>query len=292
MHKKSPHPASPADRPPRLQPPQACPITDGHRYIWPNPLCYTDPTATTTASATPFLGTLQLETLYEGPQTYTCDEQGCWRQGAGTSHPSEYYFAGIDLDSMQIRSLLQSVSQPSTRTDDDAEIWARTQRIWTWLNEHAVDMDANNTTDGNAKEAIDTLYSNSYGLRPPQFPTLQNYADSLMDFGVMARLSCTDRALNYAMLLYRAGVPVDRVAVVIANVAQTRDNGQHLFVVEYLGGEWYYIDPTCTQVHPALSFLPERVGCTAADYAHPYGISVLLESTLTEAPLADPRPSP
>jgi len=254
------------------------------------------PTRTPTATATvtpqpPFLGTLQLDTLYEGPQTYVCNERGCWRQGAGLLNTPEYYFAGIDSDSMQVRSLLQSVSQPPTRTDDDAEIWARTQRIWAWLNQHAVDMDANNNTDGNAKQAIDTLYANSYGLKPPQFPTLQNYADSFLDFGVMARLSCTDRALNFAMLLYRAGVPVDRVAVVIANVATTRDVGQHLFVVEYLGGEWYSIDPTCTQVHPNLAAIPERVGCTAADYAHPYGITVLPGSTITEAPLADTRPS-
>jgi hypothetical protein len=251
-------------------------------------------TATPTVTATPptpFLGTLQLDTLYEGPQTYTCDAGGCWRQDAGTTHAPEYYFTGIDQDSMQIRSLLQSVSQPSSRTDDDAEIWARTQRIWTWLNEHAVDMDANNNAaDANTKQAVDTLYANSYGMKPPHFPTLQDYADSLLDFGVMARLSCTDRALNFAMLLYRAGVPVDRVAVVIANFAPTRDAGQHLFVVEYLGGEWYYIDPTCTQVHPALSATPERVGCTTADYAHPYGITVLPGSSLTEAMLTDPRP--
>ena len=250
------------------------------------------PTATATATAIPFLGTLQLDTLYEGPQTYTCDAGGCWRQNAGTTHPPEYYFTGIDSDTPEVRALLQSLALPSEPTDEDGEIWARTQRIWQWLNLHAVDMVANNeTADAKARQAVDTLSANSYGLKPPRFPMLQDYANSFLDFGVMARLSCTDRALNFAMLLYRAGVPVDRVAVVIANFAPTRDVGQHLFVVEYLGGEWYYIDPTCTNSHPALSAAPERVGCTSADYAHPYGITVLPGSTLTEAMLADPRPT-
>jgi hypothetical protein len=239
-------------------------------------------------SATPVLPqTIQVDTLYEGTKTYDCDTGGCWREDGKLEFTPEYYFTGIDRNTPEIQALLDSLGLPSTPAENDKVIWERTMLVWFWLNRNALDEDMSG-----GQEPWNFLNSISYALRPPKFPSLENLAQVYARYGVIARSGCTDKALDFAMLLYRVGVPVDRMAVVIANWAPSRDVGQHLFVVLRLSGEWYSVDPTCTQVQPYLDSAPERVGCTSADYAHPYGIIVLPGSPLTKPMLVEAMPAP
>lgn len=90
--------------------------------------------------------------------------------------------------------------------------------------------------------------------------------------------TCMYRSLVLSTLLYRVGIPPDRMAV-----AETRYRpvySQHMYVVLRLGCHWYYIDPSCMSDHPALSVSPENLGCIPADYAHPNSLTLLPGSTL------------
>ena len=231
--------------------------------------------------------TIRVETLYEGPKTYNCDKDGCWRADGELEFTPAYYFSGIDANTPEIQAMLADLGLPSTPAQDDDTIWKRTMLVWMWLHNKALDVDM-----PGGQEPWNFLNSISYALKPPKFPSLDNLAQVYARYGVISRQSCTDKALDFAMLLYRVGIPVDKLAVVIANWTPTRDVGQHLYVVLRVNEEWYSVDPTCVQVHDWLSPFPERVGCNSTDYAHPYGIIVLPGSSLTKPMLVEAMPVP
>lgn len=86
------------------------------------------------------------------------------------------------------------------------------------------------------------------------------------------------RAQTFATLLYRVGIPINRLAI-----AETRwkpTYSQHMYIVLRLGCRWFYVDPSVNI--PELPAEPNNIGGGTADYIHPNKLKVFAGSTLNK----------
>jgi hypothetical protein len=95
------------------------------------------------------------------------------------------------------------------------------------------------------------------------WPSIGDQAKVFKRYNGLVWGACNSRAFTFATLLYRVGIQPDDLAVVIAQWKP--EYSQHLYVVLRIENRWYYLDPTCSESHPALSDAPENVGCNTAD---------------------------
>lgn len=84
------------------------------------------------------------------------------------------------------------------------------------------------------------------------------------------------RAHILATLLYRVGIPSDRMAIAVTKWKPTYS--QHMYIVLKLGCHWYYVDPSVTI--PALRETPDNVGSGTRDYLHPNKLKLILGSII------------
>ena len=91
------------------------------------------------------------------------------------------------------------------------------------------------------------------------------------------------RAQLFATLLLGVGIHPNRFAV--AEAYWQASYSQHMFVILYVSGHWYYLDPT--YIHESIAATPGSVGSGSADYVHPLRIITLPGSTLSYVPLVE-----
>jgi hypothetical protein len=242
----------------------------------PSPTPTETPPATPTATRSlPY--SITETTRFEGDKTYTCDAGGCWREDGRTAGPPEALFPDIGMENEEVRLLLESIGLPSDVASDDAERWRRTRRVWEWMKNDTLPLGA-----PGQEESWNYL---SELMKSPvdHWPSIGEMADVYARFHVLPLGACNSKAFTFATLLYRAGVRPDSTAVVTAKA----ESAQHLFVVVRLDGRWRFLDPTCIPEHPALAGMPESVGCTGADYAHPFQLDLMPGSALIKPMLAE-----
>jgi hypothetical protein len=203
-------------------------------------------------------------TMYEGKRVYTCNSTA-WRDDGSVSDTGIFF--DIDANNADIATLLADIGAPTTPTTDDEEIWNRTRIVWVWLKANGL-----GPGDSNYEEA--QHYQSTLG----HWPTIAEYAHMFVTWGgfFWAGCTCSCRAVAFATLLYRVGIPVDRMAI-----AETRwklAHSQHMYIVLRLGCHWYYVDPTMGI--PELAKTPENVGSGPADYVHPNSLLLIPGSTI------------
>jgi len=215
------------------------------------------------------------DTLYEGPKDYSCAST-CWRDD-GTAVDT-WDFTDINADNANIQAMLNDIGVPTAPTNDDNEIWNRTKAVWAWLQEHALGIeDANFDAVCAYRDSLDG------------WPTIAEFAHMFVNWGgfgwkpyvneeggTVYVCTCMCRAHLLATLLYRVGVPLDRMA--IAETKWKPEYSQHMYVVLKLGCHWYYIDPSYDI--PELSDTPENLGAGARDYKHPNELDIIPGSTI------------
>ena len=249
-------------------------IQSGSRSI-----VYSNPIHTWLSDIAFFHPSIEEETLYEGIKDYTCNGI-CWRADGTVDDRWNLFFPNIDVDDANIQSLLSSIGLPTERTNDDNEIWSRVKRVWSWLHDHTL-----GPLDPNYNDVCNYLASLA------NFPSIAQYAYMFTAYGgfcwgshvnedgdVVYVCTCMCRAHALATLLYKVGIPPDRIAI-----AETRwrlEYSQHMYVVLRLGCHWYYIDPSVSI--PELNSTPENVGSGSRDYVHPNTLVLLPGSTLTK----------
>ncbi len=227
-------------------------------------LVYSKPTHLWISDVAFYRPRIQDETLYEGTKAYTCDVC-CWRDD-GTLD-SGTFFPGIDAKSPEIAALLSDIGAPTAPTSDAAQIWDRTRTVWSWLQDHGL-------------SPADPHYEDvkNYRAGLGHWPSIAEYAHVFKTWGgfFWSGCTCMCRAHTFATLLYRTGIPADRMA--IAESRWKPSYSQHMYVVLRLGCHWYYVDPSTNL--PALPATPSDIGSGDADYRHPNNLTLLPGSTL------------
>lgn len=213
----------------------------------------------------------QIETQYEGSKNYVIGST-YWRQDGVVEPNWHLFFPEIDNDNKSIRRMLRSINIPSGPTRNDSEIWKRTRRIWSWLQ-----------TNGHSESS--PVYNEVCGLlesiikQKDAWPSVNDLANILYTYNGFCwglKCTCMCRAQIFATLLYKKGIPTNRFA--IAETKFKSEYSQHMYVVLKVGSHWYYLDPVCAT--KKLSFRPNSIGCTSADYRHPHTLKLLPGSSL------------
>ncbi|MBN1438941.1 MAG: transglutaminase domain-containing protein [Anaerolineales bacterium] len=235
------------------------------------PLAAASPTATTTL---PY--SIREQTLYEGEVVYTCDADGCWREGGNIAGPPDYFYPDIDRQNEEIGRLLADLGLPTQDTADDREAWRRIRRVWAWLEENG-----DFIGDPGHQEAWAYLVR----LSPENaWVSIGDMAKAYAHFGKLPMEACNSKAFTFVTLLYRSGIPPGRVSAATGLV----HNSGHVYAVVRVEGRWRVLDPSCLLHHPQLSEDPESVGCVdGMDYAHPTQLEPLPGSHFPSPMLAE-----
>jgi hypothetical protein len=228
-------------------------------------------------SPPPFPYSIRETTRFEGEKAYLCDAGGCWRQDGTVINTPEYFYPDIEMENPAIQRMLDAIGLPATVASNDPERWFRTRRVWAWMQTDTVPL-------GKPGQEESFAYLTELMKTPAEhWPSIAEMANVYDRFHILPLGACNSKAFTFATLLYRTGVRPDSLSV-----AHTKGNGfQHMYVVLRIEGRWRFVDPTCIPEHPALSNLPESVGCVGADYAHPYQLEPLPGSHLTKPMLAE-----
>lgn len=208
------------------------------------------------------------ETLHEGTKEYWCD-WAFWRKDGALYDEWNHFFPDIDEYNENIDWMLRDIGVPVDTTTDDTHIWEKTKRVWEWLHEHTITEDYFN---------YDALCSYQESLG--RWPSIDDLAYMVGVYGGFCwgvRCACMCKAQIFATLLYKVGIPSNRVAIAGARYAATNE---HLYIVLRLGCHWYYLDPTSDRLH--LGETPENVSGVSepVDYVHPHNLVTLPHSTL------------
>lgn len=204
-------------------------------------------------------------TLYEGTKTYTCDST-CWRDDGMMR--DDWDFEDIDAHNAEIAALMADIGAPTTPTTDEHEMWDRVRTVCSWLHAHRLF-----PGDPNYDDARDYYMS-------VVWPTIADFAHMFVTWGGFqwGDCACTCKAQALTTLLYRVGIPTDRIAIAITRNTPLPAVSHHYYVVLKIGCHWYYIDPGYDI--SGLAAEPENVGGGSFDYVHPYDIRLIPGSTI------------
>ena len=241
-------------------------------------------TATITPSPTPKATPTETrpfiieQTLYEGEKDYTCDPGGCWRDDGEVTGPPEHFYQNIEEDNPEIRALMDSIGLPEDIAADDAERWERVRGMWGWMSRKTVVI-------GTPEAEEPFAYLEELMQVPEEhWPSIADMAKVFARYDVLPLGACNSKAFTMATLLYRVGVRPESIAVAHSASAGGK---QHLYLALHLDGRWIHVDPTCIRSHTVLAPAPENVGCTGADYAHPYDVVPLPGSRIQKPMLLE-----
>jgi hypothetical protein len=208
------------------------------------------------------------ETIHEGWKEYRCDVT-LWREDGVVYDDWNHFFPDIDEYNENIGWLLWDIGAPTDAPSDDAEIWRRTKIVWQWLHQHCITED-----DFNYDALCD--YRDSLD-RCPSIDDLAYMFGVYGGFCWGERCTCMCKAQIFATLLYKVGIPPDRIAIAGGRYAETNE---HIYIVLRIRCHWYYLDPTSSRSQ--LGEHPENVAGVSepVDYLHPHNLVTLPRSSL------------
>lgn len=212
------------------------------------------------------------QSLYQGTLYYKPTPEGWWMRSDGTvDNRSDGFFPQIDVTNSEVSALLSAIGAPTNLTWNDTEIWNRVVKVWQWLQ-------TNQLQPGSANYNAAHTYISGLGHWPALFEIAHMYAA----YGGIYWGTCMSRAQLLATLLYAVGIPPDKFA--IAEAYWKPEYSQHMYVIIYLNGHWYYLDPTYINQNLSASTITS-IGSGSADYVHPLKIKLLPGSTIPGVPL-------
>jgi hypothetical protein len=277
----SSHGVAPSTKPLAVTPQETSASSQTEGGIFPPALTDNFAVPTEKPSPTVVRPYLIQETLkYESPKEYLCDANACWRTDGRLLNTSEYFFPNPDESNVDIQALLADIGLPSTPPSDEKEEWERVMVIWNWLSNHNKE-----TSNPEGKTGMQYLSSLSVQASQSHWPSLADWAKVYARYQFIPWEGCNFKAFFFGIILHRSGLSPDHFAVA-ETYWDVRHSGQHLYGILLHSGHWYYVDPTCVN-SAALSSTPKDVGCTTADYRHPFGLAVLPGSHLTKPMLLE-----
>jgi hypothetical protein len=224
-----------------------------------------------TALASGFL----VETINQGWKCYQCPQwQTCYRTD-GEVEESPSLFPDIEANSSAIAALMAAIGAGTSPSQDDAQIWSKAQTLWNWLKLHA----NFNYEDPLWQQASDFMMAQDW-------PSIDRIAQTYLAYGFLPWGSCMSRAQMFTTLLFRTGVPKERLAI-----AETRWQlrySQHMYTILYIAGRWIHLDPSFNEGHDFPDWdefcsIP-RAGNQWTDYLHPLKLTTIPGSGLTVVP--------
>ena len=109
---------------------------------------------------------------------------------------------------------------------------------------------------------------------PGTWPSILDYARYFAAHGKLAWAACFSKAHLFATLLGRMAYPRFRFGIAQAHHTENGapPTATHVFVAVYVGGRWFYLDPTAVPFQAFPDFANRKsIGTFASvDYEHPY----------------------
>jgi hypothetical protein len=216
-----------------------------------------------------------VETINEGLRHYEYAWLACYRTDAGAGVGTST-FPDLDAQSQTISDLLDAIGAGTNPVTSDTDIWQQAGTVWGWLQSNATYSAGDPTWD--AAMAYMSGYNEGW-------PSVAAMAATYQIYGFLPWGTCMSRAQMYATLLYRVGIPRDRLA--IEEMRWQLRYSQHMTVILYVAHRWLYLDP----IYIGYDFPPftelhsiPHGGAGYQDYCHPLGITTLPGSTLSHVP--------
>jgi hypothetical protein len=226
---------------------------------------------------------LLVETINEGLIHYACDAAYCYRTTAGEVQEDDYFFPNIEAQNSTITTFMLGIGAGTDPTTDDAQIWQKAATTWNWLQSN----NYYNPSDSLWSEAI--TFMNNYN---DGWPSIEAIAVTYNTYGFLPWGTCMSRAQIYTTLLYRTGIPKDRLA--IEELRWRLRYSQHMATILYISNRWVYLDPSFI----GLSFPPfadfhsiPHGGLGSRDYEHPLRVIIIPDSNIAAVPEVTDRSS-
>jgi hypothetical protein len=228
----------------------------------------------------PTIGYL-VETINEGLINYACDPYFCFR--TAEVETQDAFFPGIDDQNSTITNFMNTIGAGTNPTTDDAEIWQKAASTWNWLQINGY----YNPSDPLWSEAISFLMDYDDG-----WPSIEAMAVTYNTYGFLPWGTCMSRAQIYTTLLYRTGIPKDRVA--IEEMRYRLRYSQHMATILYVSNRWLYLDPSFNYLDfPSFSdfhSIPQG-GVGSRDYEHPLKVKIIPGANIAVVPEVTDRNS-
>lgn len=181
------------------------------------------------------------------------------RAGAEALVPDDGFFRDYERANADTDKLLKSVGFPWKKAETDEEVWQRIGMVWNWLKAHV---------EYNGAE-----YSTISSV-PGTWPSILDYARYFSGHGKLVWAACFSKAHLFATLLGRMAYPRFRFGIAQAHHTENGapPTATHVFVAVYVGGRWFYLDPTAVPFQAFPDFANRKsIGTFASvDYEHPY----------------------
>ena len=215
-----------------------------------------------------------VETINRGEKHYEFNGAFCVLSGGEVSDGADF-FPDRDASNSTIVSFLALLGAGTDKTTAASEMWTKIKRTWEWLRDNALSDNGDPAWD-----QADALIAGGNG-----WPSIGLIAETYMTYGFIPWGTCMSRAQILTTLLYRAGIPEDRLA--IAETSWKFRYSQHMYSIVYLTDRWLYFDPT--YIHYDLNefgnFQSVPIGQTGyRDYCHPSRIMQISSSGLSFVP--------
>ena len=222
-----------------------------------------------------------VETINEGLQHYEHNGEYWFRtDGDVYDNVTQNFFFDIDAENDTINALMEDIGAGTEQTDDDLEIRDKLAILWLWMQDNCY----LNLNDTLWHQAHDYLLEHSGG----HSYTISALASTFAQYGFIPWGSCTSRANLFVTLLYKTGVPKNRIAM--AECRWDFRYSQHMYLIINLFSRWYHFDPTHLHgvIHAADSFQSKpsgQVGTQTQDHTHLWKIYIIPGSSLTQIPI-------
>lgn len=222
---------------------------------------------------------IKLDTKHEGPVTYVRFWNFFVRHGVSAKNLSVgnnmfTFFHNYESTITSVQNMIQSIGVPESYPPSEEEVWTRISTVWTWY--------GNNVKHDN----------NEYSKIIPgttRWPSIEEFAQYYSTNKKLAVAACFSSAHLFAILLGRT---LPRWCLAIVDAHHTENGApptsSHVYVIVYLTGKWYYLDPTAA--YAGYGPLPEfknrkSVGLfKTVDYEHPWSAIPLPKSPFDKVP--------
>jgi len=226
---------------------------------------------------------LLVSTVNQGIRHYEFNGDFCYRSDGTIEDRSDYFYPDIDVNSEVIDTLMAAIGAGTDTAVSDLEIWNKCAITWAWLQQNAWF----NPSKAEWQDASEFMGNFNYG-----WYSIEGIATTYELYGFIPWSTCMSRAVVYTTLLYRVGVPKDRLAIV--ETKWRLRYSQHMYTIVYLADRWIFLDPSSnyengpslgafegfTSIRKTSVWQPDKV----TDYCHPHRILPLPGSSLSVVP--------
>ncbi|HVP11802.1 MAG TPA: carboxypeptidase regulatory-like domain-containing protein [Phycisphaerae bacterium] len=236
------------------------------------------PPAVVNFALVPGAGGYLAQTINQGLRRYEFDGSYCFRVDATVDEDASY-FPDIDAQNPTISSFMQQVGAGTNQTTVPVEMWNKIATVWQWLRLHA----SYNPSSPTWQAAMNYMMAAGW-------PSIYRIALTYNTYGFIPWGTCMSRAQLLTTILYRTGIPRDRIGI-----GETRWElrySQHMYAMVYIADRWMYFDATFSYLAcPDFSHFVSIpiTGGESRDYCHPYQLMTIPGAGIRNVPEGSAR---